>query len=253
MTAHRQAAGEMQTGMLDEVKQKYDLQEAEYRLPIHWLLRRAGLIEYLEKTKLIAEMIRKAPLAGGRVLSEGCGDGRGDYELSRLLGPSFEFEGVDFSRRAIAFARLMAPDINFNVQDSKALDYKDATFDLVIAREVIEHVPPEEVKQFLDEICRVLKPGGNVLLTTPSERRRVPSKHFQHFTPEKLTAALNASGFTVKSIRGFGWFPSPRYEKLYRRIVSLPALWRIRARLAAHEMPLDKADDLLVLGGKPAH
>lgn len=145
----------------------------------------------------MAKMIRETGLIAGRALDIGCGDGRGTYELARMLGEGWEWYGIDISERVIAFARFMAPRNQFEVGDAKSLPYGPDSFDLVVAREVIEHIPPHEVSCVLEEIYRILKPLGKFLLTTPSERRRVPEKHFQHFSAEKLERLLTLGGFKI--------------------------------------------------------
>lgn len=232
------------------VKIKQQLQEDEYRLPIHWILRKHGLRKYMRKTELMAEMILKTDMISEKILDIGCGDGRGTYELSRLLGNQYDIKGIDFSERAIAFAKLMAPDIKFEVQHAAEMPESPESYDIAVAREVIEHIPPDEVLDFLKEIYRVLKPNGRVLLTTPSENRRIPSKHFQHFTPEKLTNLLSQSGFRVEQCIGYGWFPPIKFEKFYRYIISLPALWRIDAYWGTRLLDPQIADGLLILAGK---
>lgn len=235
-----------------DVAHRQALQEAEYRLPVHWLLRKSGLIGYMRKTELMARMATMSGLAGGRVLDVGCGDGRGIHELSQLLGPTFDCVGVDFSERAIAFARLMAPAIAFEVQEGASLGFTDGSFALVVAREVIEHIPPSDIPAFLAELYRVIAPGGKLLLTTPSENRKVLDKHFQHFTPSKLDAVVRDAGFVTEHIHGFGWWPPARFESMYRSLISLPACWRIHVALGTHERPPDKADCVLLLAGRPA-
>jgi hypothetical protein len=89
------------------------------------------------------------------------------------------------------------------------------------------------------------------LVTTPSVLRRVPAKHFQHFSVETLRAVLEEGGFDVVQMRGFGWWPPPRFERLWRFVIGLPALWRIRVKLGTEEMPLGRADGLLAIGRKP--
>lgn len=232
-----------------EVERRRALQEDEYRLPHHWILRKHGLANYLHKSDRIAELVRGAGCTGGAALDVGCGDGRGTHELATRLGAAFEWTGVDFSERAIAFARLMAADLNFEVQDGERLTAGDATFDLVVAREVIEHVPPDEVGGFVAELRRVLKPGGLLVVTTPTTNRRVPEKHFQHFTEESLRSALEAEGgLRVERVEGLGWFPSgPRLERAYRYVIALPALWRVDAWSGSRPLPPARADDLLVV------
>jgi SAM-dependent methyltransferase len=146
----------------------------------------------------------------------------------------------------------MAPGFVFAVQSTTALPYPDATFDLVVAREVIEHIPVAELGPAIAEMKRVLRPGGGLLLTTPSKRRRLPDKHFQHFSAAQLRELLGTAGFEVGAVRGFGWWPQPLLETGYRYLIGLPSLWRVHAALGTREMSLDQADDLLALGCRRA-
>jgi SAM-dependent methyltransferase len=237
---------------MDEVRarRKIEFQEEEYRLPVHWLLKKAGAIHYERKSRMMAEMIRAAAVRPGRALDVGCGDGKGTADLQKLLKDRVDFTGVDFSARAIAFARLMAPELEFRVENGSRLSFGDKSFILVVAREVIEHIPPAEVDAFLQEIRRVLQDGGLLLLTTPSVKRRIPEKHFQHFSPQSLQEVLGRNGFAVISMRGFGWWPSLKWESIYRRLISLPGCWRVHVWLGCNQEPLARADDLIVLARK---
>ncbi len=236
--------------MRKPILEKELIQEAEYRFPRHWLLRKAVLVSYLRKTELIAAMIAESSLSGGRGLDVGCGDGRGTSEIAKNLGPSFQLEGVDFSERAITFARLMAPHLSFNVQSGTELEFDDNTFSLVIAQEVVEHILPTEIPGFFAQLYRVLRPGGKIVITTPSVRHRLPKKHYQHFTAASLEAMLRNAHFTCDQVRGFGWWPRPWLDPFYRYVNALPSLWRIHRLLGTHEMPLARADGLLAIGTK---
>lgn len=233
----------------EDAARRRALQEDEYRLPHHWILRKHGLHNYLHKSDVLADLVRRSGLEGGEALDVGCGDGRGTQELAVRLGRAFTWTGIDFSERAIAFARLMAPELHFEVQDGEALAAPDGTFDLVVGREVIEHVPPVEVGAFVAELRRVLRPGGRLVLTTPTTNRRVPEKHFQHFTESSLRAAVvGDGGFEVEVVEGLGWFPgNPRVERAYRYVIALPALWRLDAWCGTRALAPRRADDLLLL------
>ncbi|HEY0404984.1 MAG TPA: class I SAM-dependent methyltransferase [Pyrinomonadaceae bacterium] len=106
-------------------------------------------------------------VSGQRVLEIGCG--RGDFSIW-LAGKYQDAEvvGVDFSEAAIATAQRRAAESNssaqFRVEDAEALSFADGSFDCVVSCECMEHVPHPE--QMAREIHRVLKPGGQFILTT---------------------------------------------------------------------------------------
>lgn len=106
-------------------------------------------------------------LNGRQVLEIGCG--RGDFSIW-LAGqyPKAQVTGVDFSEAAIATARERAESSGsssqFRVEDAEALSFADSSFDYVVSCECMEHVPRPE--QMAREIHRVLKPGGQFILTT---------------------------------------------------------------------------------------
>jgi ubiquinone/menaquinone biosynthesis C-methylase UbiE len=106
-------------------------------------------------------------LSGRKVLEIGCG--RGDFSIwlaSRF--PATHVTGVDFSPAAIGIAmeraELAHSQARFAVADAQSLVFKAGQFDYVISCECLEHVP--NPSQMAAEIYRVLKPGGEFILTT---------------------------------------------------------------------------------------
>jgi ubiquinone/menaquinone biosynthesis C-methylase UbiE len=84
------------------------------------------------------------------------------------------------------------------------LPLEDNAFDLVLCAETIEHV--RDVQLFLSEARRVLRPGGELALTTPAARRierpQDPlSPHLRRFTAAALRRVLGELGFDVQSLR----------------------------------------------------
>lgn len=106
-------------------------------------------------------------LNGKRVLEVGCG--RGDFSIW-IAGkyPKAEVLGVDFSEAAIATARsraaLSESRAQFKVEDSENLTFADQSFDYIISCECLEHVI--HPSKMASEMHRVLKPGGQFILTT---------------------------------------------------------------------------------------
>jgi ubiquinone/menaquinone biosynthesis C-methylase UbiE len=97
----------------------------------------------------------------------------------------------------------------------KRLPFRDGVFDQLICSEVIEHVPLPEVS--FEEMRRVLKPGGVLVIGTPDYgtwvwpliewcyRRVTPpgnaNAHVTHFTEQSLKEALEKAGFKVEKTR----------------------------------------------------
>lgn len=93
---------------------------------------------------------------GKEVLDAGAGDGSMIRAL-RQLAPNAKVQGID-----------LAPKSDDVLQgDLTNLPFDENSFDTVLFMEVIEHLTKDDAKQILDEITRVLKPGGHLVLTTP--------------------------------------------------------------------------------------
>ncbi len=109
-------------------------------------------------------------LKEGRVLDVGCGNGFFLRNLQQKLDSSaLELQGVDFSNFEIERAKKdpRHSGIGFTQANAeKGLDFPEGHFDVVFSGEVIEHLYDPDT--FLDQIFRILKPGGMVILTTPN-------------------------------------------------------------------------------------
>lgn len=105
---------------------------------------------------------------GARVLDIGCGVGR---HLVYLAGRGFRVAGVDVSPTGIRLSTEACAErgIPFDgkVGDMQHLDWQDATFDGVFAIATIHHHRRAGIARALDEVLRVLKPGGSLLADFP--------------------------------------------------------------------------------------
>jgi dolichol-phosphate mannosyltransferase len=108
------------------------------------------------------EIIRNfaSPVAGTRVLDIGCGSSRIVQTIPGVIG-------LDLSLRKLRWLR--GPGRHLLQGDLSRLPFGDRTFDTIICSEVIEHIPKEQVK--LEELTRVLQPGGLLVLGTPDYSR----------------------------------------------------------------------------------
>lgn len=107
---------------------------------------------------VLAEAIDK-DLAGLSVLNVGGSAGIIDEYLSRYFG---RVVGIDIDEKAIAYAKgnFKKDNLLFEVGDAMQLGYAANSFDVVVCSQVYEHVADAAV--MMDEIFRVLKPGGMV-------------------------------------------------------------------------------------------
>ncbi len=97
----------------------------------------------------------------GRVLDNGCGLG---MYLHRLAWWAQEAWGLEYDFERAVEAR--SPIARVVQAAGEALPYPDASFDLILSHEVIEHV--QDDRKAVAEMVRVLKPGGRLLLFCPN-------------------------------------------------------------------------------------
>jgi ubiquinone/menaquinone biosynthesis C-methylase UbiE len=105
---------------------------------------------------------------GDSVLDVGCGPGSVTIPAKIRAGANGQASGIDPSPEMIAVARRKAASkglaIDFRVGVIEALPYPDSSFDVVTSSLMIHHLPGDLKKKGLDEIYRVLKPGGRLLI-----------------------------------------------------------------------------------------
>lgn len=101
------------------------------------------------------------------VCDAGCGSGLYALKLARC---GFALSGFDISEEAAAMTRRLLEESGFPRPDFRAADIcatgsADGRFDAVLARDVIDHMPIRDTVAALDELLRIVRPGGCVLLT----------------------------------------------------------------------------------------
>ena len=101
-----------------------------------------------------------------RVLDVGCGTGKSLLLLSQKCDKSVELYGVEPSTDMLKQAKAQL-DGNAKLESgtAQALPYADNYFDFVISTQVMHHLPTQEKKKMLKEMHRVLKPGGNIVVS----------------------------------------------------------------------------------------
>jgi SAM-dependent methyltransferase len=128
-----------------------------------------------------------------RLLDAGCGTGRNLVEFG-VLGPA---RGIDPSEQAVAFCRKRGLD-HVSRARIEELPFEAASFDLLLACDVIEHVPDDA--RALAELRRVAAPGARLLLTVPAyawlwSTHDVFMHHHRRYTLRDLRARTRAAGW----------------------------------------------------------
>src|SRR3990167_3433169 len=102
-----------------------------------------------------------------KVLDIGTGYGNGAYYL--FSKGSSEVVGIDYSKSAIEEAKkkFTQKGLVFQAMDALKLKLPKNYFDVVVAYEIIEHLPVEKYKDFFQNIKFVLKKNGTIFISTP--------------------------------------------------------------------------------------
>lgn len=156
------------------------------------------------------------PRPGESVLDVGCGPGLLSREMAEDVAPTGSVRGIDPSSDMLAIARSGAPGspavpVDFGFGEACALPFSDRSFDVVAATQVYEYV--RDVPAALAEACRVLRPGGRLLVLDtdwdsivwhspdPELTCRVLAAWDQHLAdphlPRRLGGMLRLAGFSV--------------------------------------------------------
>merc|ERR1719424_61058 len=131
----------------------------------------------------------ECPAEPARVLDVGCGIGGTSRHLAKSLGTKSQVQGITLSPNQVERATQLAKDqgvtnASFQVMNALALEFEDDTFDLVWACESGEHMPDK--KRYVEEMIRVLKPGGTIVIATWCQRKTTPETPFSQKEQENL-------------------------------------------------------------------
>lgn len=134
-----------------------------------------------------------------RCLDLGCWTGRFIRQLEgRIIG-------ADINHSALVAAKRANPNASFVQTTVQHLSFKNETFGIITMFAVIEHLPRGHEGIALLEVCRVLKKGGYLVLSTPNRHWMLDIfdiAHWmvghRHYSLNRLEAMLNDNGFTLR-------------------------------------------------------
>jgi SAM-dependent methyltransferase len=142
--------------------------------------------------------------AGRVVLDAGCGEG---YGADLLADVARRVIAVDHDPLTVGHLARSYPRLAAVLGDIRALPLATSSVDSVVSLQVVEHV--WEQVQFLVGCARVLRPGGELLVSTPNRLTFSPGSHTQRnpfhtveLSPDELADLLGCAGFRVQTMLG---------------------------------------------------
>lgn len=178
--------------------------------------------QYWWSNRFYAILARRYASDHGRMLEEGCGLGH----LVGQLETNFQTFGMDINPWALQKAAKVATQTVMACSSAEQLPYANNSFHAIISKHVVEHLPHPEMA--VQEISRMLKPGGILILATPN------------------------LGSLLKPLKGERWigYQDPTHISLRK-----PEEWESMVRIAGMEIVKEFADgfwDVPYLRGIPA-
>jgi len=168
------------------------------------------------------------PMKSDLILDVGCGLGMYANTIAMNIGS--KCVGIDLNRENLEKASVVSNKLNlkseFKYMYAKNLEFLDEQFDKVLCIEVLEHLSNDN--QALDEMARVLKPGGILVLSTTvktmsNEKEQIvfalpkPLEHVRSgYEYESLKAMIEKTGLSVLKVGyWYRWFTKQALKLTY--------------------------------------
>jgi 2-polyprenyl-3-methyl-5-hydroxy-6-metoxy-1,4-benzoquinol methylase len=170
---------------------------------------------YWWSNRFFATLARRYGKKGGRLLEVGSGLGH----LVGQLEDSFETYGMDLNHWAVKQSKPVIHRTSLETASAQELPYADGAFDVVIIKHIVEHLP--DPARALNEIGRVLQPGGILILATPNlgsllkpwkGERWIGYQDPTHISlkePEEWLRLIKEAGFSFERVFSDGFWDVP--------------------------------------------
>jgi SAM-dependent methyltransferase len=193
--------------------------------------------DYLTTKQLSdAKLLHHAGIDGADVLNMGCFLPLDEIVYAhRVESWTATDLGQDTIRAAEEIARRHLSDslferLRFEVADGTQLPYPDGSFDVTVSFSTVDHVPTAEGRQrFVDEMARVTRPGGRVVLTVPNRWHRgyakSPKPFYEYgFSPLEVRRMVRSTGLEITRFTSSAEIPVLAPRLLLPRLQRRPLL-----------------------------
>jgi len=177
-------------------------------------------------------------LKGAKVLNIGCSEPDDELYFIHLVD---EWHSIDINESIIIKSRELcnellaekfASKLKFTVSDVTALHLENESYDVVTSFSSIDHIPGQENRiKAINEMCRVLKPGGHLIVTVPnrwnliysyrSNKAQRDGKHKSgyeyQFSPLELRKLITSNGLKIIDCASTGFNPYSLFDRGLRK------------------------------------
>lgn len=195
----------------------------------------------LQLSKMLCDytLLSKVELLNRKVLNVGCSEPADEVYWVNLVK---EWHALDINESAIQVARKLASEalssqlyskLNFVVGDATKMDIENAYYDVVVSFSAIDHIPGRENRtKAVNEMCRVLKPEGYLVLTVPNrwdiiwtyrnwkmqKEGTSPYGYAYGFSPLELKQMITTNGLHIIDCASTIFNPCSYFDQLLRKL-----------------------------------
>lgn len=189
---------------MHKVPHEFDSYAKEYRKNLDknlWLSGESSTFFAEYKVNKLKEWLPEFVDKESTMLDFGCGDGLMTSFIKAVF-PRAHVYGIDPSSESIEVATLAYENIHFSLSDT-TIDFENATFDLVVSAGTFHHIPFDQHRAYVQEIHRVLKPGGTFVMFELNPFNPLTRWTFKH-NPIDKNACMMRPRYTEKILKSYG-------------------------------------------------
>ena len=146
------------------------------------------------------EELQKYVSPGAVVLDIGFGGG---LEAREFIKKGYDYTGIEPAEQAVSLIKERFPDQRFLKGSIYSLEFPDNFFDVLWCTAVLLHIPPEKINLALQEMKRVLKPGGILfiaLIEGKGELYHEDSRWYFLYEQKEFADILERNGLTIEKM-----------------------------------------------------